>query len=130
MRLLELPPGCASPREVLLRAIERLLPRLRSCPRFVDVPPVRGRGAPDPPAGINGHRAALAPQQHEPSAGEAVHVQGPLVARLVRLRPEAVCYAYFEYADLSQKMGSPWERFWGLFTEDRTPKLFIGRNLP
>ena len=48
----------------------------------------------------------------------------------VQLKAEAVCYAYFEYADQPWKQGSPWEPFWGLFNEDRSPKLFIGRNQP
>ena len=65
-----------------------------------------------------------------PTGGDPAATEENQESYFVRLKVEAVCYAYFEYADLSWKQGSPWEPFWGLFADDRTPKLFIGRNQP
>ena len=65
-----------------------------------------------------------------PTGGDPAATEENQESYFVQLKLEAVCYAYFEYADLPWKQGSPWERFWGLFNEDRTPKLFVGRNQP
>jgi exo-beta-1,3-glucanase (GH17 family) len=61
-----------------------------------------------------------------PTGGDPAATEENQEAYFTRLRGGPVRYAYFEAFDQPWKpVDPPWERFWGLFRSDRSPKRFL-----